>query len=169
MPSRISYPVHCCEHDSGTLWLVQRCSWYQSRGLFKTRMGVRVDLCQHSCWELAQFHDVWGSPGALPLPVWGTWIQLRDSAGSVKLGNHTIGTRSLFHNKLYVKNEKKKKKGQIFLPFSAAAVLPWKTISAPQGWRNAEELGIDSKRAGLQAPSGSLLNSSNNLETEGTD
>lgn len=118
MPSGISYPAHCCEHDSGALWLVQRCSWYQSRGLFKTRMGVRVDLCQHSCWELAQFHYVWGSPSALPWPVWGTRIQLRDSAGCGKFGKRMIGTRSLFHNKLYVKNGKK-------VRFSSHSVQRW--------------------------------------------
>lgn len=134
MPSHISYPVHCCEHDFGTWCLVQRCSWNQSRGLFKTRMGVRVDLCQHSCWELAQFHYVWGSPGALPWPVWGTRIQLRGSAGSGKLEKHMIGTWSLFHNKLYVKNEKK-------VRFSSHSV---------QWWCFHEKLFLLHKAGGMQ-------------------
>lgn len=54
--------LHCCEHGSGSLWLIQGYSCYKFWRLFKTRMGVRVDLCQHFCWELAQFHYAWGSP-----------------------------------------------------------------------------------------------------------
>lgn len=126
-PSCTSYPAALPWTWFWTLCLFQGYSWYQSWSLFKTRMGVRVDPCQHSCWELAQFHYVWGSPSYPPLPVWGTRIQLRDCRECKVKKPHDRNTIS---NSFIMSSVWETKKDQGFLPFSTAVVLLWKATSA---------------------------------------
>lgn len=122
--------LHCCEYCSGTLWLIQGYSCYKSWRLFKTKMGVRVVLCQHFCWELAQFHYVWGSPQFSAFACLGYIDGAERFCRACKVEKpHDRNTITYSFIMTYICG--RLKTDQIFLPFSAAVKLLWKTTFAP--------------------------------------
>lgn len=88
--------------------------------------GVRVDLCQHSCWELAQFYHVWASarfPALASLGYTDTAERLcRECEVKTPHDRNTI-TCSFIMRSLW-----KIEKDQVYLLSSAAVVPLWKLV-----------------------------------------